>query len=122
MPSFLWKIYALTFLAIQLWSLVVSKEFGMELLATIWSLMGCIALIGYAFNKPLGRAIVWKIYFTILLLVGTPFIAFLIYGISNGANDPILYGVGLALLIQVPYWYALWHYAYKSKQIWVQNA
>lgn len=117
----LWKGYALIFCGIQAINLVNMEWAVKDVAFLAWYTAGCAALIGYAFNIKVAIPIVWKVYFSVLVVAASFFAAMLMYGALNGASPEVLQQAALLLLPQVPFWYAVWAYAYRSKQVWQQG-
>jgi len=121
MKQVLWKSYAVIFCSIQA-LYAASMDWGTQDIAIlIWYLVGCLALIGFAFQIKVAVPGIWKTYFALLTAALSLFAVFVIYGaIGRGATDS-LGQMSLILLVQVPFWYAVWAYAYRSKQLWAQG-
>ncbi len=122
MKSMLWKVYTLIFCAIQITSILENGNKLSEMVITIWSMIGIVALVGYVLKKSIGAAIIWRIYFGILAISVTMFLVFLVYAYLAKPNTEAALSIGFMLLVQIPYWYALYVYAYKSKYLWKSNA
>lgn len=122
MKDGLWKLYALLFVAIQIWSILESDKNSTEFGFFIWSLAGTLALIGYVFKKPIGARIIWRIYFGLLVLSAAVFLSFVLIGLISNPNIEIMSDIVFIIAVQMPYWFAIWAYAYKSNQIWQKNA
>lgn len=121
MNAILWKIYAFIFCCVQLVNIFDSRHDLYGIAISIWSLVGIFALLGYIYKTPVGWLIVWKIYFGLVIFVACAFLGFISIGlVNNPSNEGIFYFV-LVYLVQIPYWYAIWAYAYKSHKIWAKK-
>lgn len=92
-----------------------------DVVLMIWYLLGCVALTGFTFKVKIAAPIIWKVYFLILVVAAAVFSTFLIFGITNGASSETLEQAILMLLLQTPFWYAVWAYAYRSKELWAKS-
>ena len=122
MSAILWKIYAFIFCGIQLVNIFDGGYDFYGIALSVWSLVGIFALLGYIYKKPVGWLIVWRIYFGLVIFVACVFLSFVAIGfVTNPGNEATFIFV-LIYLVQIPYWFAIWSYAYKSQEIWVKNA
>ncbi|MBT3043513.1 MAG: hypothetical protein KME67_11680 [Candidatus Thiodiazotropha sp. (ex Codakia orbicularis)] len=93
-----------------------------EIALSAWSLLGCVPLLGFAFSFKAAIPLVWKVYFSLLILIVGVFSSFLLFSAINSGFNEALGQAVFAMVVQVPFWYAVWAYAYRSKGIWARNA
>ena len=117
-----WQIYAALFCGVQFFGILQTELISEKIALSAWSLLGCVPLLGFAFGFKAAIPLVWKAYFLLLVLAAVVFSAFLFLGaINSGLNKAHAQSL-LAMIVQVPFWYAVWAYAYRSKDIWARSA
>ena len=117
-----WQIYAAIFCGIQLVGMLQMEWIIEDIALSAWILLGCIPLLGFAFKFKAAIPLVWKAYFLLLIIVVGMFTTFLLFGAFNSGFNEAHGKTLLAMVIQVPFWYAVWAYAYRSKGLWVRNS
>ena len=93
-----------------------------DIALSAWSLIGIFALLGYIFKKPVGWQNLWKVYFGLVVFVACAFLIFTGYSFISLSSSEGAAFIAIMYLVQIPYWFAIWAYAYKSQDIWAQNA
>jgi|GEM_PF-3330675 len=121
MSKKLWKGYAIVMCAFTIWSLLSSGLDVTSLGVSIFNAVGLIGLYGYIFNTGIGHTFMWKIYFGLLAFWMSAFAVFSVTGLVSHFELGLALGFGLLLGVQMPLFYALWAYVYKSKELWQKN-
>ena len=120
--SILWKLYAVLIL-ISTILVAANKSLSIEhIIPHIIQFIGILGLFGYAFSKPFGSLLFWRIYTVfVITIMGLA----IIYMLNVYFSDPSFYGSGVvfvALLFVLPNYYALWAYSFKSHSLWSKKA
>jgi hypothetical protein len=121
MKQVLWKGYAFIFCGLQAFSIYHMQWGVKEIAFLLWYIGGCLALIGYAFNIRIAIPMVWKVYFSVLVLAMVVFGAMLAFSVIGGVPSEALRASAILVLPQIPFWYAVWAYAYRSASLWQQS-
>ncbi|MCU7797486.1 MAG: hypothetical protein KZQ75_10180 [Candidatus Thiodiazotropha sp. (ex Myrtea spinifera)] len=120
--KYLWKTYFFVLLAIFILGFQDYEVTSENITYDLFIIFGFIGFAGFVFQIAIGKPVIWKLYFGIILIAAGAFLSFIGYSVISGRFESGMFDILLILVIQIPYWYGLWKYAYKSQKLWSESA
>ena len=121
----IWTIFIILYIGYFIWNIWVRRNNTMFEINFLLGSITSIGLIFYTNNMPLLYQIFWKVYFLVEAFIFSFTIVTLFVFLTHISSEsiseinnysPLVLLIGL--FIQLIALYALWDYAYKSKEIW----
>jgi len=116
----LWKIYSIIISTSTVYNIAdtLITDNMSNIAGALLSVFTAIGVIGYAFGKKIGPHLFWHIYTTLAIVMFLLVIALIIFTFSTDLDASITWLDMAIFLINIPAYYALWRYTFKSKVLW----
>jgi NADH:ubiquinone oxidoreductase subunit K len=122
----LWSVYLAIIVCSILWELLPLPQNPKEYIGIVSSLIWCIGLFGFVFQRRILHKLFWRIWFSLIMLTTASAFTLFIFTMSTRISQTPSYALLLfysaIIVLILPMYYALYAYVYRSPNIWQGSA